>query len=81
MNIIKASIFSLFLQVLQRIYLAEFHFSSEPIVNVWAILDPGKKTSVLFEHIVLKSRQNELILIFISNVAPYIVYIISNTVM
>ena len=61
MNIIKAS--TLFLKVLQRISLAKFHLSSDPIVNVWAILDPGKKTSVQFEHIVLKSPQNELILV------------------
>ena len=43
MNILKASIFSLFLKVLQRMYLAKFYLSSDPIVNVWAILDTGKK--------------------------------------
>ena len=42
MNILKASIFSLFLKVLQRMYLAKFYLSSDPIVNVWAIPDPGK---------------------------------------
>ena len=42
MNIIKASIFSLLFKVLQRISLAKFHLSSDPIVNVWASLTQKK---------------------------------------
>ena len=66
MNIIKAS--TLFLKVLQRISLAKFHLSSDPIVNVW--IGPSltqKKTFSPLWTIVLKSLQNELRLVFISS--------------